>query len=109
MSFQHISVSQTAALLQDDDTAVVADIRDVKSFQSGHIPGSEHLSNENLGYFLNEKDYEQPIIVVCYHGISSQTAANYLVSQGFEQVYSMDGGFTAWGQEQADNIASGTA
>jgi thiosulfate sulfurtransferase len=109
MSFQHISVSQTAALLQDDDTAVVADIRDVNSFQSGHIPGSERLSNENLGYFLNEKDYEQPIIVVCYHGISSQTAANYLVSQGFEQVYSMDGGFTAWGDEQADNIASGTA
>ncbi len=33
---------------------------------------------------------------MCYHGISSQGAAQYLVNQGFEEVYSVDGGFEAW-------------
>jgi thiosulfate sulfurtransferase len=37
--------------------------------------------------------------VVCYHGNSSQGAAAYLVSQGFSEVYSLDGGIEAW---QAD-------
>lgn len=106
MSYKHISVSQTAALLTNDNV-IIADIRDPNSFSSARIPGSERLSNEDLAQFLNEKDYEQPIVVVCYHGISSQSAANYLVEQGFEDVYSMDGGFAAWGSEQADNVESG--
>jgi thiosulfate sulfurtransferase len=43
-----------------------------------------------------EVEFEQPILVMCYHGISSQGAAQYLVNQGFEEVYSVDGGFEAW-------------
>lgn len=104
MSFKHISVSETREM-QANDELVIADIRDANTFGAGHIPGSVHLSNENLGRFLNEKDYEQPIIVVCYHGISSQNAANYLVQQGFENVYSMDGGFEAWKVAQPDHIS----
>ena len=52
-----------------------------------------------------EKDYEQPIVVVCYHGVSSQGAANYLIEQGFEDVYSMDGGFTQWALELPESVS----
>ena len=95
MAFKHISIAQTHELLNNEEV-VIADIRDPNSYQSGHIPGSEHLSNANIGEFMMNKEFEQPIIVVCYHGISSQGAANYLIEQGFEDVYSMDGGFTQW-------------
>ncbi|TMP29613.1 thiosulfate sulfurtransferase GlpE [Pseudoalteromonas rubra] len=104
MSFKHISVAQTKDMLAKSDL-VIADIRDANSFAQGHIPGAEHLSNDNLGHFLQEKEFEQPIIVVCYHGISSQGAANYLAEQGFEDVYSMDGGFTQWALELPDSVA----
>ena len=30
------------------------------------------------------------------HGNSSQPAAQFLYEKGFEQVYSLDGGFEAW-------------
>ena len=40
--------------------------------------------------------YEVITIVTCYHGNSSQSAAAYLVSQGFTDVYSLDGGFELW-------------
>ncbi|MBB1467569.1 thiosulfate sulfurtransferase GlpE [Pseudoalteromonas sp. SG41-5] len=95
MAFKHISITETQALLNKDDV-VIADIRDPNSYQAGHIPGSEHLSNANIGEFMMNKEFEQPIIIVCYHGMSSQGAANYLAEQGFEDVYSMDGGFTQW-------------
>jgi thiosulfate sulfurtransferase len=35
-------------------------------------------------------------IIYCYKGISSQDAAHYLSSQGFKDVYSVDGGFEEW-------------
>jgi thiosulfate sulfurtransferase len=38
--------------------------------------------------------------VVCYHGHSSQGAAQFMLQQGFAEVYSMDGGFTEWAKVQ---------
>ncbi|WP_404341153.1 thiosulfate sulfurtransferase GlpE [Pseudoalteromonas mariniglutinosa] len=104
MAFKHISITDTLALLGKNDV-VIADIRDANSYQAGHIPDSEHLSNENIAEFMMNKEFEQPIIIVCYHGISSQGAANYLAEQGFENVYSMDGGFTGWQAQYPEQVA----
>ena len=75
---------------------VVVDIRDAASFQANHIPGAIHLSNENFSDFIREADLDVPVVVCCYHGISSQQAAQFLISQDFSDVYSLDGGFTNW-------------
>ncbi|NNG42152.1 thiosulfate sulfurtransferase GlpE [Pseudoalteromonas sp. NEC-BIFX-2020_002] len=103
MAFKHISITQTQALLNKEDV-VIADIRDPNSFQAGHIPGSEHLSNASISEFMMNKEFDQPIIIVCYHGMSSQGAASYLAEQGFEDVYSMDGGFTQWEAQLPENV-----
>lgn len=93
--FEHISPQQTKEKLGIGEIKVV-DIRDEQSFELGHIPGSFHLTNSTLTQFMNENNLETPVVVCCYHGISSQQAAQYLLHQGFEKVYSMDGGFEAW-------------
>ncbi len=93
--FEHISPQQTKDKLEGGQIKVV-DIRDEQSFKLGHIPGSFHLTNTTLTEFMNENDVQTPVVVCCYHGISSQQAAQFLLQQGFEEVYSMDGGFEAW-------------
>jgi len=93
--FQHISPQDTKARLDKNEIKVL-DIRDDQSFESGHIPNSFHLSNGNITQFMNENDFDTPVVVCCYHGISSQQAAQYLIHQGFKEVYSMDGGFEVW-------------
>jgi len=95
MEFKAIDSIQLKARLSEENL-VIADIRDVNSFNEAHIPNSINISNENIAQFMMERDFEQPIIVVCYHGISSQGAANYLIGQDFEDVYSLVGGFTDW-------------
>lgn len=95
--FAHISVTDALAMLESDDHhAVMVDIRDPQSFQLSHPQGAFHLTNDTIVQFMNEVDFEQPVLVMCYHGVSSQGAAQYLINQGFEQVYSVDGGFEAW-------------
>ena len=76
--------------------AAVADIRDALSFQSEHIRGAQRLDNNNLNEFMQKTAKDKPIVVCCYHGNSSQGAAQFLDSQGFEQVYSLNGGFEQW-------------
>ncbi|MCC2617523.1 thiosulfate sulfurtransferase GlpE [Aestuariibacter halophilus] len=105
--FAHISVSETAQKLQDNQARLV-DIRDEHSFAESHIPGAWHLTNGTLQTFMNDCDFETPVIVCCYHGISSQQAAQFLIHQGFEQVYSMDGGFAAWRLAFPTELATGS-
>ena len=95
--FAHIDVQKTEQMMQQDQAAIV-DIRDEQSFVAGHMPGAYHLTNGSLHDFTQQTDFDKPVIVVCYHGISSQQAAQFLIHQGYEQVYSMDGGFEAWRQ-----------
>jgi thiosulfate sulfurtransferase len=93
--FHYIDIDQAKEHL-DAGTAVFLDIRDEQARQQGHIEGSIHLTDENAESFLTSSEKKHPVVVYCYHGNSSQMAAQYLVEHGFAEVYSMDGGFEGW-------------
>jgi len=110
-SFKHLQTGELKQRLADAASAqslVIVDIRDNHSFQQGHINGARQLTNESLAEFLRTTDPDATTIVCCYHGHSSQQAAEYLVSQDFTDVYSLDGGFTEWQQLYPDAIAHGS-
>jgi thiosulfate sulfurtransferase len=93
--YRCISPQQAQQLLQNE-AVTVADIRDPQSFSSGHIPHAIRLDNQSLPDFIASTPNDRPVLVVCYHGHSSQNAAAYLASQGYTEVYSLDGGFEQW-------------
>ena len=92
---KHIDVVSAQVKL-DNEKVILIDIRDAKSFNEGHINGAINLSNSNLNDFINSSDKNDPIIVYCYHGNSSQNAVQLLVDFGFLDVYSLDGGYEEW-------------
>jgi thiosulfate sulfurtransferase len=85
--------------------AVVVDVRDPQTFAASHIPEARHLDNHSIADFIRAADLDAPVVVVCYHGNSSQSAAAYLISQGFSDVYSLDGGFELWRATYPEQIA----
>ncbi|MCA9398786.1 MAG: thiosulfate sulfurtransferase GlpE [Candidatus Omnitrophica bacterium] len=93
--FQEIDARQAKNIINQDD-AIVIDIRDLASFTEGHIPGAKQLTQEGIDSFVKETDKSTPLIFCCYHGFSSQQAAAYFVQQGFQNVYSLKGGFEGW-------------
>lgn len=95
-----ISTAEAAQLL--DQSAAIADIRDPDSFAAGRMPGAVNVNNDNLQQFLLDADMDKPLLVCCYHGISSQSAAQFLAHQGFDQVYSVNGGYEAWRVDYPD-------
>ena len=92
--FKHISVEEAKELLRADNYLI--DIRDEESFSISHVEGALNLSDENIAEFVKTSKKNRPTIIYCYKGISSQNAAHYLSSQGFKDVYSVDGGFEEW-------------
>lgn len=95
-AFKRINVEQAQQMCANG--AVMVDIRDPESFASGHPIGAIHLDNHSIAEFVAQADLDIPTIVICYHGHSSQSAAAYLHSLDFSDLYSMDGGFEEWRQ-----------
>ncbi len=82
---------------------IIVDIRDAAAYQQGHIPGAQHVPPAKLADFAAQQEKNQAVLVCCYHGISSQQAARFLVDQDFTDVYSLAGGFCAWAEVRALN------
>ncbi|HZM00687.1 MAG TPA: thiosulfate sulfurtransferase GlpE [Planctomycetota bacterium] len=72
------------------------DVRDPGSYGSAHIPGARHVGDHNIEAFVEETARDQPIVIYCYHGLSSLGGAAWLQAQGFTNVCSLSGGFEAW-------------
>ncbi|OSM95853.1 thiosulfate sulfurtransferase GlpE [Lonsdalea populi] len=103
--FEAIDVEQAYQRWQSGQ--VLVDIRDPQSFAAAHVPGAVHLTNDTLNDFVGGADVEQPVMVLCYHGISSRNAAQYLLSLGFSSVYSVDGGFEVWQRRFPEETSAG--
>ena len=97
MPFTNLDCDTLAHWLRDNpESVLIVDIRDSVSYSQGHIQGAVHVDNANIANYLESNDFKKPLVVCCYHGNSSKGAADYFFEQGFEETYSLDGGFEEW-------------
>lgn len=81
--------------------AVVIDVRDKPLYEQGHILGSINLRESELEGKKNSlnKYKSRPLVVVCETGTSSPKVANWLLTQGFKEIYYLKGGVQSWRSE----------
>ena len=103
ISVNEIDVRKVKEIVESASGTIV-DIRDLASFRSGHIPDAIHLNDDSVQKFILNTDKKKPLVVYCYHGISSQGAAAYFSEKGFKNVSSMVGGFEAWRTVFSDSV-----
>ncbi len=92
---QHFSCYQAVNLLNNPLWRWL-DIRALETYQTSHIPNAIHLSREHVNHFIKHNDKSMPVLIYCYHGISSISVAQLLLEAGFQHVGTLDGGFSAW-------------
>ena len=97
--FKCIDVQEAQELLNDPGTVII-DIRDKVSYQAGNIPNSINVSDGNIVDFLNSTDRQVSLLIYCYLGNNSKDAAEYFVKNGFQSVFSLDGGYTEYIQQK---------
>ena len=96
--YNAIEPTTAHALIQEGPVTIV-DIRDPASFETGHVENARHVTGDDVDQFICGSDFNQPLLVYCYHGNASQSAAAYFGEQGFQDVYHLAGGFEAWRSE----------
>tara|TARA_B100001057_G_scaffold230138_1_gene230455 strand:- start:32 stop:337 length:306 start_codon:yes stop_codon:yes gene_type:complete len=91
-SFEMISFDDAKDMIEDE-SSLILDIRDEVSYIDSHYTNAIHLSNQNFNKVIEKTDRKKTILVYCYKGISSQNVAQHLCNLGFENVYSLNGGY----------------
>lgn len=99
-SYEKIDPAQAKEMLESDPTVILVDVRTKEEYETGHIPNSLLLPQENMASLVDKMlpDKEKKIIVYCRSGRRSALAANQLIEAGYKQVFDL-GGILDWPYE----------
>jgi len=95
-----ISVKELKSKLNPNSTLL--DVRTPQEVNQGVIKGAVHINvfAPNFSARADSLPKDKPVYVYCKSGGRSSRAARQLTKLGFEEVYNVSGGITAW---QANN------
>jgi len=95
---RELTVEQVKHKLDAGERFHLVDVREQSEFAAGHLPGAIHLSKGVIERDI-EKAIPQPddaIVLYCGGGFRSALAADNLQKMGYQNVWSMDGGWRGW-------------
>src|SRR3954470_11727664 len=94
-----ITPKELAALLEQDKTIRVVDVRSREEFEAVHLEGSVLLSQPVMQQIMAEGTNTRPLIIVDHQGRQALDAAAYFMGHGLQNVRCLRGGIDAWSQE----------
>ncbi len=98
-TYTDIPANEAFALLSNDPTVFILDVRTQGEYQNdGHIPGAFLIPHTQVKTRANElpTDHGAPILVYCRSGARSRLASSHLVDLGYTNVTNMKDSFLTW-------------
>ena len=100
MAYEEIHAHEVENFLQQPNTVVI-DIRDIHSYNQGHMKDAMHIDGPTMGKLIRMRKSNPVVLVYCYHGNSSRDMADMISRFGFTNVSHVIGGWEAWVNYQA--------
>jgi len=92
-----ITPEEVKAKLDQQDRFTLVDVREPWEVETAGIAGAKLMPMGDVPSRAHQElDPEEPIIVLCHHGVRSMNVTVWLRQQGFEKAQSMSGGIDAW-------------
>lgn len=91
----------------DLPNAQIIDVRTDAEVADGMIPNAVQMDVLDWNGFVastKSLDPNKPVLVYCKSGGRSSKAANYLVENGFTEVYDLSGGMTNWNKNKGEIV-----
>lgn len=100
-NIREIPVKETLERIKNG--AALVDVREDNEFEAGHAAGAEHIGRGVIERDIVQKhsDKDEELILYCGGGYRSALAADNLQKMGYTNVFSMQGGWTAWKEANA--------
>lgn len=95
---QECKVSDVKQRLDAGEKFHLVDVREESEYAAGHLPGAVHIGKGVIERDIEKKipDAHANIVLYCGGGFRSALAAENLQRMGYDNVISMDGGFSGW-------------
>ena len=94
--YQTLDPAGLQALLAGESAVRLIDVRGTAEVARGMIPGAEHLELGALATRADELDPDAPLVLYCLSGARSAQGCAFLAQRGFQHLYHLQGGITAW-------------
>ena len=91
-----VTVERTRELIQEKPSMVILDVRTDGEYRDGHIEGAVNIPVNELEGRLGELEKDDETLVYCRTGNRSGTAVGILKENGYEKIFHMNNGITAW-------------
>lgn len=104
MLYQSISPKQLVERLKTDEKLRFIDVREPHEFEIARLENAELLPLSRFNEWIDTLDATEEIVVMCHHGIRSANVCMFLVRNGFEKVFNLDGGIDLWSFEVDESI-----
>ena len=82
-----------------DGAVVLLDVREPVELEIAALAAATHIPMREVPSRLAELDRDVPLVVMCHAGGRSRMVAQYLLGNGFTQVFNLRGGIDAWSTE----------
>ncbi|MCK7559121.1 HesA/MoeB/ThiF family protein [Chitinophaga sedimenti] len=92
-TLQSLDVEELARWRQEGRKFQLLDVREPDEWAICHIEGAVHIPMHFVVPQLARLSANEPVAVLCHHGMRSQMVAQQLLKAGFREVYNVTGGF----------------
>jgi rhodanese-related sulfurtransferase len=83
------------------------DVREAWEFERAKIADSTCVPMSTLAARVDEireLQSDKPLVVICHHGVRSMHVAQFLASQGFDELINLRGGIDAWSSQVDSSV-----
>lgn len=95
MIINECTIEEFSSMLSDTRSLIVIDVREAHEFESGHMQGATHIGKGVLERDIEKHPFgtNDRIVLYCGGGFRSAIAAQSLQEMGYENVFSLWGGW----------------
>lgn len=90
------NIDWNKALEMSKAGAVLIDVRTPAEVAEGMAPGAVNIPLQEIQQRLAEFPKDKDLLIYCRSGKRSMAASNFLIENGYEKVFNVEGGFLAF-------------
>ncbi|WP_119458819.1 rhodanese-like domain-containing protein [Rhodospirillaceae bacterium SYSU D60014] len=94
-----LTVADLADLRRQNQRVTIVDVREGWEWEICRISGSLHMPLDHLTGEARMLPKDEPLVVLCHHGMRSQQATAWLRRNGYDNAVNLSGGIDAWARQ----------
>lgn len=94
-----VNVAELKAMQENNEDFQLIDVREQYEYDEVNM-GAFHIPMGDIMDRMNEIARDKKVVIHCRSGVRSANVIGFLETQGFDNLYNLEGGIIAWVAEQ---------